>query len=111
MIKPNHPCLPTNGQISSWEQEYFSGDENLDVLLIQAFQAGADVELKECCEYLTRCAQWESEDVEELRSTRRPKPPSLKEQALDALDRLSRWNGDHEAEAFIRRALEALPND
>jgi hypothetical protein len=52
--------------------------------------------------------------AEELGIARRPKPPSLKEQALKAADLLF----DHAeigecalAQATIRRALEALPND
>jgi hypothetical protein len=52
----------------------------------------------------------------ELRSVRRPKPPSLKEQAHDAVNEIS----DCMSAGFvpkrsdldvIRRALEALPND
>jgi hypothetical protein len=41
----------------------------------------------------------------QLRAARRPKPPSLKEQALAALE-----NDDIDV-YLIRRALEALPND
>jgi hypothetical protein len=59
---------------------------NLDAIAL-AYQAGADQELEACCEYLVRCAQWEPEDVDELRAARRPKPPSLKELALAALKR------------------------
>ncbi len=57
---------------------------NLDAIAL-AYQAGADQELEACCEYLVRCAQWEPEDVDELRAARRPKPPSLKEQALEVV--------------------------
>ena len=71
------------------------------------YRAGADQELEACCEYLVRCAQWEPEDVEELRSARRPKPPSLKEQALEALDSCSCDEAD--SWKLIRRALEQLP--
>jgi hypothetical protein len=51
---------------------------------------------------------------ESLKEAMRPKSPSLKEQALDALEQLLQ---DPEAGCFeaapdtIRRALEALPND
>lgn len=46
---------------------------------------------------------------EALLAARRPKPPSLKEQALEALDRM--WNGGstHADWQLFRRALEALP--
>jgi hypothetical protein len=48
--------------------------------------------------------------MEDLRSARRPKPPSLKEQALEMLE--NAWEGGHinnNAAQTIRRALEALP--
>ena len=51
-----------------------------DYLIDSAARWGSDQELEACCEYLVRCAQWEPEDVEELRTARRPKPPSLAEQ-------------------------------
>ena len=49
----------------------------------QAFQAGADQELEACCEVLDNLNDgfWS----EKLRAARRPKPPSLKEQALEIL--------------------------
>ena len=52
-----------------------------NVLCTLAAQWGADQELEECCVYLVRCAQWEPEDVDELRDARRPKPPTLKQRA------------------------------
>jgi len=82
-------------------------------LATQAAQWGADQELLACGNYLKKCAQWEEEDVTEFYNYRRPKPPSLKEQALDALTLLCKGP---DATAFvtcrdtIRRALEALPD-
>ena len=48
-----------------------------------------------------------------LRAARRPKPPSLKEQALEALNQMDEPLGVVTARraSIIRRALEALPND
>jgi len=89
-----------------------------------AAQWGADQELEGCIDVLsgqresdvlTQCIGWkdfrdQSEKI--LRAARRPKPPSLKEQALGALGRFS-GNGhtraDEMAQDFdlIRRALEA----
>jgi hypothetical protein len=78
----------------------------------KAYQAGADQELEACCEYLVRCAQWEPEDVTELRAARRPKQPSLKERALHELAAVyNRDEIDDSAYDAIRLALEALPND
>jgi hypothetical protein len=75
-----------------------------------AFQAGADWELKACCAWLPKLPPWSADD---LQRHRRPKPPSLKEQALSALENL---NGECLLEGFespekvatIRRALEQL---
>jgi hypothetical protein len=51
--------------------------------------------------------------AKKIRAARRPKPPTLKEQALDALREAESTgcfyvNGRSDT---IRRALEALPND
>jgi ABC-type sugar transport system ATPase subunit len=72
-----------------------------------AFQAGADQELEACCEWLVSEGwfKYEHEAVQELRAARRPKPPSLKEQAIAVLD-------DAELDAahynILLRALEQL---
>jgi len=83
-------------------------------IAIRAAQWGADQELEACCEWLENQPQW----MEDLRAARRPKPPSLKEQALGALCRFSanafsaiaHTYADEIAEDFdlIRRAVEAL---
>ena len=76
-------------------------------------QWGADQELDECCMWITR--EKSVLIAEELGIARRPKPPSLKEQALTALSHLLSGSAQTldttEAEFYIRRALEALPND
>ena len=69
-----------------------------------AAQWGADQELEACCEWM-RERGLHPEYWRDLRIARRPKPPSLKEQALRALE-------DDDIDVYlIRRALEALPND
>jgi hypothetical protein len=75
-----------------------------------AAQWGADQELEACCELLE--VHGYKGTAIDLRTTRRPKPPTLKEQALKALDHICVNHSkatDHEC--TIRRALEALPND
>jgi hypothetical protein len=52
-----------------------------------AFQAGADQELEACCEWLNRCGFYQTSN--HLRATRRPKPPTLAEQAGAAHARAS----------------------
>jgi hypothetical protein len=73
-----------------------------------AFQAGADQELEACEKWLVlRC--YHSIPVE-LRADRRPKPPSLKEQALQRLPlTLEETILYHDDISIIRRALEQLP--
>jgi len=87
----------------------------VDVLLIlEAFQAGADQELDACCEWFVR--DWtDIETTNKLRAARRPKPPTLKEQAIKDLDDLE-VNLKDFGMGFVpitnlRKALEALPND
>ena len=64
---------------------------------------GADQELGACVEWIAKQDwTWTSG---QLRAARRPKPPSLKEQALA-------WCNDYiDPDGIIRRALEALPDD
>ena len=72
-------------------------------------QWGADQELEACCEWLERNYNYPRAD-HPLRLARRPKPLSLKEQALEALEALPTPAGQVTADrlATIRRALEAL---
>jgi hypothetical protein len=54
--------------------------------------------------------KWSGIKSRELRASRRPKPPSLKEQALDELHiSFDRGYLKEGAADTIRRALEALP--
>ena len=91
-----------------WFEQHYAYNKGLNELLIEVARYGADRELEACCEWLAdeylRC-------FDELRAARRPKPPSLKEQALKQLRDMDQavpldCNTDK-----IRAALEALPND
>ncbi len=80
----------------------------------QAAQWGADQELEACIEWVSIQLNCTSQEhlVPHLRAARRPKPPSLKEQAfkdLDELLRIARQAGVFNPPDNIRRALEALP--
>jgi hypothetical protein len=87
----------------------------------KAAQWGADAELEACCEWMRTASFGLSVNTSayQLRAARRPKPPSLKEQALQVLRPLSNpvMPGTPEYRLYepqaeiIRRALEALPND
>jgi hypothetical protein len=83
--------------------------DRLNSVMDQAAQWGADQELEACCEWLQH--DYPNIGANALRFARRPKPPSLKEQALGLLNE-GPVNEllDHEVDT-IRRALEALPDD
>jgi hypothetical protein len=98
------------------EQWYLNGPENDELGLVeyvatQAAHWGSDQELLACGKYLEQRAAWEEEDVTEMYNYRRPKPPSLKKQALMALEDGNTVPGasltSNEVD-IIRRALEAL---
>ena len=78
-------------------------------LINHAYAAGADQELEACCEWLDFYAA--ASEARDLRAARRPKPPSLKEQALKALHTSVDLDDFPKQYDTIRRALEALPND
>ena len=104
-----HPITPPPELVEQWECEYHHSTLSPDLVVFiseKAARWGSDQELEACCEYLTRCAAWEPEDVKEFCDLRRPKPPSLKAQALEAVDALEGFKGVD----IIRRALESLPD-
>ena len=68
-------------------------------------QQGADMELEACCAWL---CEFHPGGTEQLRCSRRPKPPSLKKQALAALEVIPKLVGFESERDAIRRALEAL---
>jgi hypothetical protein len=71
-------------------------------------QQGADQELEACCRWLPKLPPWSAND---LRKHRRPKPPSLKEQALEQLREVNamlQFQTTGGETSAIRRALEAL---
>ena len=106
-----HPITPPEEVIDEWENEWHhhQGKDTYEVFMAkQAARWGADQELEACCHLLR---QQGFDVVDDLRATRRPKPPSLKEQALAALDDAV-MRGDcitiSDALPTIRRALEQL---
>ena len=110
MTDNNRPITPPEEVIDKWESEWHhhQGKDTYEVFMAkQAARWGADQELEACCEWLSvPCPSY----GRELRNARRPKPPSLKEQALAVLDDASdRLDAVHEN--VLRRALETLPND
>jgi hypothetical protein len=88
-------------------------------IAIQAAQWGADQEMEAIIHWLITgpyafLVLGRSHDnlVHDLRAARRPKPPSLKEEALALLDQHEEgWRPSPKDWDTIRRAIEALPND
>ena len=112
MTDQQHPIIPPSELLQLWFEQHNDYNKGINELLIEATQWGADKELLACGNYLKQCAAWEEEDVIEFYNYRRPKPPSLKEQAYAALDAYVYGNPDHGDKQntynTIRRALEQL---
>jgi len=124
MTNQQHPITPPPELVQQWitEPEYGTpgrvtlhtmSESRLTQMLTRAAQWGADQELEACCNWLEDpCAADMFSLAKDLRYSRRPKSPSLKEQALSALEHLALGP---DPTAFladmdtIRRALEALP--
>jgi len=119
MTEQLHPMVPPNILLNNWESDWFAEREHADVLLIQAYQAGADAELEACCEWFTSKFGAEVKaDISDLRANRRPSLQNLKEQAIQELDKVDQlWATEEFGKETlnsldtIRKALEALPDD
>jgi hypothetical protein len=110
-----HPITPPPELVQQWyDQAKQDPCGPINWVATLAAQWGADQELEACCEWM----KLEGHEYEHkaLFAARRPKPPSLKEQALKELA----WVDEHldmplhnhcNAIHTIRRALEALPDD
>ena len=110
----DHPITPPPELVQQWASESLATQN----LCSRAAQWGADQELEACCEAIKDLEWFEDPRIRlaELRADRRPKPLSLKEQALKTLEEapgpdypraMTVLNA--EQHALIRRALEALP--
>ena len=110
-----HPITPPPELVKEWRDlpEYLT--TKLQGIATQAARSGADQELEACCQWVK--GHWLAD---ELRAFRRPKPPSLKAQALETFrsmqiepvvingvnvnaDVMDKYN-------IIRRALASLPD-
>lgn len=108
----DHLITPPPELVQDWLIDGTGKPSLVNYLATQAAQWGADMELEACCEWM----EWNIDlgSSTRLCSDRRPKPPSLKKQALAELELL---RGDANAYGLgfdasaIRRALNELPND
>jgi hypothetical protein len=115
-----HPITPPPELVQQWVAEIWHEGTPVRVALsdehiaTRAAQWGADQELEACCEWLDDYLL--APKSGQLRAARRPKPPSLREQALQALSEAVKMADDVPPEGIcsdqadiIRRALEQLP--
>jgi len=107
----DHPITPPPELVVQWIKEFSQPNdprwqEYEQDIATRAAQWGADTELEACCKWLVSEGwfRYEHEAVQDLRAARRPKPPSLKEQALACC------NDYIDPDGIIRRAIESLPD-
>ena len=119
------PITPPPELVEKWRNspEYITGlqpmsmvsltTDKLQDIATQAARWGADQEL-EACEKYWMTHGISPEGVVRMREHRRPKPPSLKEQALGALYAIATGADDtrefHQDIETIQAALESLPD-
>jgi len=106
MTNQQHPIIPPAELLQLWLEQHDYCNKGINELLIEAARYGADQELEACCHYFARDLR-ESLALE-LRAARRPKPPSLKKQALALLDKAEDPSWDINDFSIVRKALEQL---
>jgi hypothetical protein len=119
-----HLITPPPELRGKWEEDWHHAKvkhiELEDHIAIEAARWGADQQLAEDAKWLDCNALNETHlriipVGEALKEAMRPKPPTLKEQALAALEADPKDGAmimlDLEQFSTIRKALEALPND
>jgi hypothetical protein len=115
MTDNKHPITPPPELVEQWECEYHHMTYGPDLSIFiseKAARWGADQELEACCEWLrSSLPGYDKHYADYLHTARRPKPPSLKEQALEIV-RGTPVNSaglySYEHVKIIRRALEQL---
>ncbi len=119
-----HPITPPPELVREWIAEWSLGDSWAQVcqnVALVAARWGADIELEACCECLhSSLPGYDKHYADYLHAARRPKPPSLKEQALETLRSMQidpvildgiNVNKDlMDKYDILRRALESLPD-
>jgi len=78
-----HPITPPPELVTAWLRETNNNEPMFPQIAAKAAQWGADQELEACCEWLEYLG-WHGA-VQDIRASRCPKPPSLKERLTKAL--------------------------
>ena len=108
MTNQQHPITPPLKLVEDLTKMAMTPNGLIDFNKLTALAArwGADQELEACCDVIARELIFDSEYLTgDLRTARRPKPPSLKEQALE------RCNDYIDPDGIIRRAINQLPDE
>jgi hypothetical protein len=119
MNDQQHPVTPPPELVRQWteatrykkDMPYPEGYEQCEQrLCTTAAQWGADQELQACINFVYDNGLCDPHFYNNLRTARRPKPPSLKEQALERLMNLEQGTNPPGFNDYdtIRRALEQL---
>ena len=109
----DHPITPPPELVQDWLIDGTGKPSLVNYLAAQAAQWGADQELEAChCEV----SFWGGKGMaDRLQATRRPTPPSLKEQLLQKLEHIrdvaDKYQDTQNAIDDLRETLEDLPND
>ena len=106
MTKEQHLIIPPPGLVDSWLNQ---PDYTIKGVIYKASQWGADEELEMTLAEVFFLGG--SALADRVRAARRPKPPSLKEQALALLEPGETRLLNREQQDIIRRALEKLPDE
>ena len=109
-MSTQHPITPPPELVQEWyDQAKQNPCDPINWFAVRAAAWGSDQELEACLANIH--TMYGKDKADWLRAVRRPKPPSLKEQALNDLDNIQ--THDQEGRQIIdlsniRRALEAL---
>ena len=112
-----HPITPASELVQEWGHDAnLSGVPHNDEhwayeqhIATRAAQWGADQELEACLRLVEIDAGEDAYDFARyIRTARRPKPPSLKEQALALLNKAEDPSWDINDFSIVRKALEQL---
>ena len=107
-----HPITPSDELIGEWIDTDEGGLNVISRIATRAAQWGADQELEACIGWFDKHIPGYELVADRLRAARRPKPPSLKEQALALVEQHEDgWRPSPKDWDTIRRALEQLPDN
>jgi hypothetical protein len=105
-----HPITPPPELVQQWWDGTHGALYEFEAVTTQAARWGADQELEACCEWLAE--ETPEPYINALRTSRRSKAPSLKEQALLAIDTaVADYRIAADVADVVRRALEQLPDN